>query len=83
VLAKHELKARLRTALRQMAVEPKRMLIDDAFISRDSDQVPVRITLRPINVPRLSDSLTLITFEDRPKVSLGNGQEPASQMVTG
>ena len=82
MLAKHDLKAKLRIALRQMEDDPKRILIEDALVSRDSGQVSVRITLRPITIPQLSEPLTLITFEDLPQVLPVTQQARAPQAIT-
>ena len=79
ILAKHELRAKLRIALRRIAAEKKRIVIDDVLIKRDTSQVHVKISLRPINVPQLSDTLTLITFEDILKTPLSSDKKEALQ----
>ena len=83
VLAKHELRAKLRLALRQVTKDNKRVVIDDVQILRESGHFGVKVVLRPINVPQNNESMILVTFEEQggtdlvPKLnkSLGSPQQ--------
>ena len=63
-LARHELRAKLRIALRRAISENQRIVVDDVQVLRDNEKVTISIILRPLLVPRLTDPLILITFED-------------------
>ncbi len=63
-MARPELRPGLRTALRQVMQATSKVTLDDAHVMRGSERVHVKITLKPLTVPRLADSLYLITFED-------------------
>lgn len=65
VLAKHELRAKLRLALRQVTQESKRVVIDDVQILRESGCLGVKVVLRPVNLPHINEAMILITFEDQ------------------
>ncbi|MGO8854967.1 MAG: CheR family methyltransferase [Steroidobacteraceae bacterium] len=64
-LARHELRAKLRVALRRAVKEGQRIDLDDAHVLRDGARIPVKITLKPLAVPGSSDPVFLVTFEDR------------------
>ncbi len=63
-LARPELRAKLRVALRRAVDEGQRITLDDAHVMRDGARLEVKITLKPLTLPRLSDVLLMITFED-------------------
>lgn len=65
VLAKHELRAKLRIALRHVTEENKRVVIDDIQILRESGRLGVKVVLRPVTVPHINEAMILITFEDQ------------------
>ncbi len=65
-LARHELRPKLRSALRRAAKEGQRIEIMDAHVVRDRVRVPVKITLKPLAVPGSSVAPYLVTFEDQP-----------------
>jgi len=64
-LARPELRAKLRVALRQAVKEGQRIDLDDAHVLRDGERTRVKITLKPLAVPSSSDVLLLVTFEDQ------------------
>lgn len=79
VLARHELRAKLRIALRRVTEENKRVVIDDVQVQRDLGRVGLKISLRPVKVPQFNDPLILITFEDLPETELAPEQNKGQQ----
>jgi two-component system CheB/CheR fusion protein len=63
-LARHELRTKLRIALRRVISEKQRIVVDDVQVLRDGIKVVINVILRPVLVPKLSEPLILITFED-------------------
>ena len=80
VLAKHELRAKLRVALCQVTEDNKRVVIDDVQILRESGHLGVKIVLRPINVPQNNESMILITFEEQGETDLAPKQNKSQQL---
>ena len=74
-LARHELRAKLRIALRRVAAEHQRIIVEDAHVVRDGVNVRAKISLKPLKVPRLADALVLITFEDHPGALLSDNDK--------
>ena len=64
-LARHELRAKLRVALRRAVKERQRIDLDDAHVLCNGARIPVKITLKPVAVPDSSDPVFLVTFEDQ------------------
>jgi len=64
-LAKHELRAGLRTTLKRVAKERKFITMDDCPIVIDGSRIAVRIAIKPLLLPRTSAPLYLITFEEQ------------------
>ena len=79
VLAKHEMRAKLRLALRRVKKENKRVLIDDITVQRDLGRVGLSIVLRPLKTPSLNEALILITFEDQGETQLSPEQHKRQQ----
>ena len=69
-LARHELRPKLRIALRRVADQDQRVTMGDVVLTRGKDRVRVKVSMKPIKVPKLADTLVLITFEDCPEESL-------------
>lgn len=67
-LAKPELRAGLRTTLKQVAKERKIIILDDCPIVIDGSRIAVRVAVKPLRLPRTSAPLTLITFEEHSNV---------------
>lgn len=63
-LVRHGLRTKLRIALRRVADEKQRLVIDDLQITREGEKVRVKASLKPIKIPKLPDTLVLVTFED-------------------
>ena len=63
-LARHELRSKLRIALRRVISEKQRITVDDVQLLRDNEKVNINVILRPLLVPSLAEQLILITFED-------------------
>lgn len=70
ILAKHELRAKLRLALRQVTEENQRVVIDNIQILRKIGHLGVKVVLRPINVPQSNEPMILITFEEKGETDL-------------
>lgn len=64
-LAKHELRAGLRTTLKRVAKERKLIILDDCPMVVDGSRISVRVVVKPLLLPRNSGPLYLITFEDQ------------------
>jgi two-component system CheB/CheR fusion protein len=84
VLAKHELRGKLRLAIRRVTEEKKRVVIDDVQILKDHGRVGLNISLRPLKIPQINEPLILITFEDHRETELNpeiqkNQQSPKQQ----
>lgn len=87
-LTRPELHPRLRVALRQAIDETRRVTLHNAYVMRDNTRVAVKITVKPLTVPRMSDCVYLITFEDdaappQPEPKKSESKQPESkQRVT-
>jgi two-component system CheB/CheR fusion protein len=81
-LARHELRPKLRVALRRAAKEGQRVEIGDAYVVRDGVRIPVKITLKPLAIPGSSVPPFLVTFEDQP-VPKGRGSKTQTRSTPG
>ena len=81
VLAKHELRAKLRLALRQVTEENKRVVIDDIQMLKENGHLGVKVVLRPINVPHNNEPMILITFEEQDETDVTPKQHKDQQLL--
>ena len=80
VLAKHELRSKLRLALRQITEENKRVVIDDIQMLKENGHRGVKVVLRPINIPQNNEPMILITFEEQGETDVNLKQQKEQQL---
>lgn len=69
-LARHELRASLRTTLKQVVHKRKLITIENCPMVIDGSRISVKIVVKPLLLPRTSTHLYLITFAEQLKVEI-------------
>lgn len=64
LLARDGLRARLRATVHKALHDDRRVSLSGARIKRNGHYVAVRVTARPLHVPRAVEGLVLVSFED-------------------
>jgi two-component system CheB/CheR fusion protein len=81
-LVKHELRPKLRAALRRVVNERQRVVVDDVTVLRDDVKVAITVILRPLMLTKIPDPVILITFEDQLEVPVvSQDQKAQSNLV--
>ena len=66
-LVRPEMRTKLRAALGEALAESHRVTLQDTYLMRAGERVPVRVLLKSLTTPRLSERVVLITFADQPE----------------
>jgi len=84
LLARDGLRVRLRATIHKALQEDRRVSLSGARIKRNGHYVTVRVTARPLHVPRAIEGLVLVSFEDEggaPRTK-SRGATAAEELVT-
>jgi two-component system CheB/CheR fusion protein len=77
MMAREGLRAKLRAGVHKAMHNNEPVVLADLEIKRDGEYCPVKVTIKPVAAPRLTEGLLLITFQDQPKSGLSTAA-PAS-----
>jgi two-component system CheB/CheR fusion protein len=84
LLAREGLPAKLRAAVHRAIRENKSVVLTDVQVKRNSRYHPVRVTVRPVHVPKAAEGLLLIAFEyEAPPAQPSSPSGPQGQVEAG
>jgi PAS domain S-box-containing protein len=66
LMAREGLRTKLRGAVHRAVHDNQSVVLTDVQVKRNGGYYPVRVTVRPVQMPKTAEGLLLITFEDEP-----------------